>query len=145
MIQLCCNMSSAFVGLAYFVSRTVRQGNSSRGAQTSVKPSFSALRLLLKPGLLFFLESAVRNALYLWLVSTIVAMGSNYATAWGVLNTIRWGLIMVPVSALEASSLTFGGHAWGHWRASVGVGVRRAKASRRDILGMSDPCPLLRL
>ena len=134
-IQLCCNMSSAFVGLVYFVCRTFRQGNASRDVQDSVKPSFPALRLLLKPGFLFFVESAVRNALYLWLVSTIVAMGSNYATAWGVFNTIRWGLIMVPVSALEASSLAFGGHAWGQWRASVGKGARRAIASRQDILG----------
>lgn len=138
-IQLCCNMSSAFVGLAYFVFRTLRQDKASRGGH-SVRPSFSALRLLLKPGFLFFVESAVRNAIYLWLVSTIVAMGSNYATAWGVFNTIRWGLIMVPVTALEASSLAFGGHAWGQWRASVGAGARRAKASRLDILGKSDPC-----
>lgn len=139
-IQLGCNMSSAFVGLAYFVFRTMRQGNVSGGVPASVKPSFSALRLLLKPGFLFFVESAVRNAIYLWLVSTIVAMGSDYATAWGVFNTIRWGLIMVPVSALEASSLAFGGHAWGRWRASVGTGARRAKASRLDILGTNNPC-----
>lgn len=28
----------------------------------------------------------VRNALYLWLVSGIVAMGNAYATAWGVFH-----------------------------------------------------------
>lgn len=140
-IQLCCNMSSAFIGLAYFVFRTFNQGNASPGVQASVKPSFTALRLLIKPGFLFFVESAVRNAIYLWLVSTIVAMGSNYATAWGVFNTIRWGLIMVPVAALEASSLAFGGHAWGQWRASAGAGARRVKASRLDILGRTAPCP----
>ena len=138
-IQLCCNMTSAFVGLAYFVFWTFRLSHTSKG--DSVKPSLGALRILLKPGSLTFTESAIRNAFYLWLISTIVAMGSNYATAWGVFDTIRWGLIMVPVQALEASALTFGGHAWGQWRANVGSGTRRAKASRRDVLGMADDCP----
>lgn len=145
-IQLCCNMTSAFVGLAYFVFWTFRQNNASGGAQVaeeardSVKPSLGALRILLKPGCLTFTESAVRNAFYLWLISTIVAMGSNYATAWGIFVTIRWGLIMVPVQALEASALTFGGHAWGQWRATIGREARRGKASRKDILGMNYDC-----
>ena len=62
-------------------------------------------------------------------------MGEDYATAWGVFNTIRWGLIMVPVNALEASTLTFVGHNWGRFRAGVGVEVRRPKASKKDVLG----------
>lgn len=136
-IQLCCNMSSAFVGLAYFVLNTSRRDRALRGADESKKPSLSALRTLFRPGLITFVESAVRNVLYLWLVSTIVAMGSNYATAWGVFNTIRWGLIMAPVLALEASSLTFVGHNWGQWRARCAVSTAggRVKASKRDILG----------
>lgn len=40
-------------------------------------------------------------------------MSADYATAWGVFSTIRWGLIMVPVQAAEATTLTFVGHAWG--------------------------------
>ena len=64
-------------------------------------------------------------------------MGNDYATAWGVFNTIRWGLIMVPVQTLEASSLTFVGHNWGLWRARIGVTRRRAKASVQDILGIA--------
>ncbi|KAI9697285.1 MAG: hypothetical protein M1836_004849 [Candelina mexicana] len=46
---------------------------------------------------------------------------------------------MVPVQALEASSLTFVGHAWGHWRATVGVNVRRAKITRADIISILRP------
>lgn len=131
-VQLCCNMSSAVAGLAYFVSRSMRLGKDSEG---SMKPSLMALKPLLRPGFTTFVESAVRNALYLWLITSIVSMGSTYATAWGVFNTIRWGLIMVPVQALEASSLAFCGHAWGQWRATVGTQTRRVKASRRDLIG----------
>jgi len=86
-----------------------------------------------------FAESALRNAFYLWLVSGIVAMGSDYATAWGVFNTIRWGIVMVPVQALEASALTFVGHAWGRWRAQVGPEVEKPKATRQDMLKITRP------
>jgi hypothetical protein len=41
-------------------------------------------------------------------------MDPNYATARGVFNTIRWGLIMMPIQALEATTLAFVGHAWGN-------------------------------
>lgn len=88
-------------------------------------PSVHHLTVLLRPGLVAMLESAVRNIIYLWLVSTIVALGTTYATAWGIFNTIRWGLIMVPVQALEATSLAFIGHAWGAWRHSIGIDNRR--------------------
>ncbi|KAF4305967.1 hypothetical protein GTA08_BOTSDO06529 [Botryosphaeria dothidea] len=74
-------------------------------------------------GLAYFLlmtarRRGVRNALYLWLVSGIVAMGNAYATAWG---------------ALEATSLAFVGHAWGAWRA------RGENATRRDMLELMGP------
>lgn len=134
-VQLCCNMSSAVADLAYFVSCSMRLGKDSGGAKGSIKPSFMALSPLLRPGFITFAESAVRNALYLWLISGIISMSSTYATAWSVFNTIRWGLIMVPVQALEASSLVFCGHAWGKWRATVGTRTRKAKASRTDVIG----------
>ncbi|RCI13925.1 hypothetical protein L249_8144 [Ophiocordyceps polyrhachis-furcata BCC 54312] len=108
-IQLACNLASAFFGLGYFLWRN------SSWRRPSTKPAFSAFLVLLRPGLFTFVESAVRNTLYLWLVSTIVSLGSLYATAWGVFNTIRWGLIMVPIHALEATTLTFVGHNWGLW------------------------------
>jgi len=95
--------------------------------------------VLIRPGVITFVESAIRNALYLWLVTTIVAMGNDYATAWGVFNTIRWGLVMVPVQSLEATSLAFIGHRWGRWRRSVGVEERQPKATRRDILYIIRP------
>src|SRR5258708_39599909 len=94
---------------------------------------------LLRPGIITFTESAMRNTLYLWLVSNIVSMGPNYATAWGVFNTIRWGLVMVPVQALEASTLTFVGHNWGQWRVRLGVEIRRPKASKADLLSPTLP------
>lgn len=102
--QLACNLVSAVVGLGYFLyahswrqyralRRAERQQrvSSSTTTTTSLRPSFAALGILLRPGLVTFAESAVRNALYLWLVTTIVALGSTYATAWGIFNTIRWG------------------------------------------------------
>lgn len=97
-IQLVCNLVSAFIGLGYFLyanSSKVQQSISSsqhlHNGQASLKPSFSALAVLLRPGLITLTESAIRNALYLWLVTTIVALGTTYATAWGIFNTIRWG------------------------------------------------------
>jgi len=123
-ISLACNLTSAFAGLAYFAytttfskRATVHQDNTH--PHHSIKPSPSAFRILFKPGFIFLTESAVRNALYLWLVHGIIGLGSNYATAWGIFSTIRWGLIMVPISALEATTLTFVGHSWGQMRASV--------------------------
>ncbi|KAL1895874.1 hypothetical protein Sste5346_004971 [Sporothrix stenoceras] len=93
-----------------------------------LRPSLHHLTVLLRPGLIAMLESAIRNILYLWLVSTIVALGTTYATAWGIFNTIRWGLVMVPVQSLEATSLTFVGHVWGAWRHSIGVDNRKPGA-----------------
>ncbi|CAN9239545.1 unnamed protein product [Alternaria sp. RS040] len=126
-ISLACNLTSAFAGLVYFVYTTTVSSKSPLHHDTSSRktiPSLPALVTLARPGAIFFTESAIRNALYLWLVHGIVGLGSDYATAWGVFSTIRWGLIMVPVMALEATTLTFVGHSWGALRASI-VGVSR--------------------
>lgn len=134
--QLACNMTASLAGLAYFLITTHRerrkQSETSSPTENS-KPSLSHLKVLLRPGFFTFTESAVRNALYLWLVSGIVEMGLDYATAWGVFNTIRWGLVMVPVSALEATSLAFVGHNWGAWRREVGPDVRRPSATLKQL------------
>jgi Na+-driven multidrug efflux pump len=135
-ISLACNLTSAFAGLAYFVYTTSFGGKSpihddASGCKTT--PSLSALATLSRPGLIFFTESAVRNALYLWLVHGIVGLGSDYATAWGVFSTIRWGLIMVPVMALEATTLTFIGHSWGRFRTTF-VAPTTAQPSTYHIL-----------
>jgi hypothetical protein len=131
-VRLACDLCSAFTGLLYFIYISTLKG--SRSIQSTPRPSINALKVLARPGIITFIESAVRNALYLWLVSGIVSLGTEYATAWGVFNTIRWGLVMVPVSTMEATSLAFVGHAWGDWRRFVGVELRRVTAKKRDIL-----------
>lgn len=142
-IQLACGLASAFAGLFYFLwlSRQVLKQEPDHSSLP--KPSVQALVVLLRPGVLTFAESAVRNALYLWLITTIVAMGNDYAAAWGVFSTIRWGLVMVPVQALEATTLTFVGHNWGKWRCDIGIDNRRPKASRKDILCKYPPLSIL--
>ena len=159
-IQLACNMTAAFVGLGYFLWTTSLQyrhhlptGHSGRNqvdgahaeadGQVKTRPSLGALRVLARPGIITFVESAIRNALYLWLVSTIVALGSTYATAWGIFNTIRWGLVMVPVQSLEATSLAFVGHRWGAWRRDIGIATRRpGRVAFRTIFGIVKPAIL---
>ena len=139
-IRLCCDMVSALSGLLFFVTMTIRKQRAHEGRPA--KPSLGALKPFARPGFLFLLESLVRNALYLWLVSGIVSMGSDYATAWGIFNTIRWGLVMVLVQALEATSSTFIGHAWGKFRASVGINSRKPLASKLDLFTIVKPALL---
>jgi len=154
-IQLVCSLVAAFAGLAYFLISNTRPLYSAKtredrdrdgGLDTQprerLRPTFRALAVLIRPGFITFIESAIRNALYLWLVTTIVALGSTYATAWGIFNTIRWGLIMVPVSALEATSLQFIGHEWGQWRRDEGVNNRHPKATWKKVLSISRPALL---
>ncbi|KFZ02502.1 hypothetical protein V500_00168 [Pseudogymnoascus sp. VKM F-4518 (FW-2643)] len=105
-----CDLVAAFAGLLYFVLLSWKLHRLS-AHDKKFRPSISDLKILTPPGVSTLLESAIRNSLYLWLVSGVVAMGSDYATAWGVFNTIRWGMVMVPVQALEASALAFVGHA----------------------------------
>ena len=153
-IQLTCGMTAAIVGLIYFLSKlhayqktTEPSGgrpegilSNDRNDQDSVTPSWGALTVLLRPGILTFAESAVRNALYLWLVSNVVSLGATYATAWGVFNIIRWGLVMVPVQALEATSLTFVGHRWGSWRREIGTATQSpSKVSLKSIVTIAKP------
>jgi len=104
-------------------------------------PRWSSLKALAKPGLHTTVESAVRNALYLWLIHGIVDLGSDYATAWGIFNTIRWGLVMVPINALSATSSTFVGHEWGLWRDRV-LARGFTQASLTDLIGPRKIIPL---
>jgi Na+-driven multidrug efflux pump len=145
-IQLACNMAAAGAGLGYFLWGTswrvyrgrAREGDDNGSDKTT--PSFRCLAVLLQPGLLTLAESAIRNALYLWLVSNIVSMGTTYATAWGVFNTIRWGLVMVPVQALEATALAFVGHRWGAWRREIGTEtLKPGRTALRTVLGITRP------
>ncbi|KAI0508438.1 hypothetical protein F5B22DRAFT_397381 [Xylaria bambusicola] len=149
-VQLVCSLAAAFTGLAYFLwfntlrfyhdhGRHESDNTSVNQAARNLRPTVGALAVLIRPGIITFLESAVRNALYLWLVTTIVALGTTYATAWGVFNTIRWGLVMVPVNALEATSLQLIGHRWGKWRWEMGVENCRPKATRRHVYTIVQP------
>ncbi|KAG9686115.1 hypothetical protein KCU95_g11920, partial [Aureobasidium melanogenum] len=141
--QLACNMAASFLGLAYFCFFTFRtdQRRFVTSQAESIRPSLRCLVTLARPGALTFAESAIRNALYLWLVNGIVAMGSDYATAWGIFSSIRWGLIMVPVQALEATTLTFIGHFWGEWRKETDA-ERKPRASRRQLYHIIRPALL---
>lgn len=143
-IQLACSLTAAFAGLAYFLwSNSLpvwrKLQHQVHENETNMRPNWRALVVFLRPGAIFFTESAIRNILYLWLVSTIVALGSVYATAWGVFNTIRWGLIMVPVLALEATSLQFISHEWGYFRERIGIHTRRPRANWKDIFAITKP------
>ena len=142
-IKLACDSAAALTGVVVYLVKSrrllvaERERNPAGPDLPPVAPSLEALFTLAKPGGFTFLESAVRNVIYLWLISGIVSMGLNYATAWGVFNAIRWGLVMVPVMAFEASSSTFVGHRWGAWKAMVGVAGARdpgtAKATRKQL------------
>lgn len=46
---------------------------------------------------------------------------------------------MVPVQALEASTLAFVSHNWGQWRARMGSNNPRPRASRKDLLDIIRP------
>jgi len=137
-VRLGCDMTSSLCGLVYFLYLSLKMKSESQveGPQKSAAPSLRALKVLARPSVYTFIESALRNALYLWLVAGIISMSADYATAWGIFNTIRWGLVMVPVQALQASTLTFVGHNWGQWRSQTGADRRRPKASKKDIYGM---------
>lgn len=112
-IRLGCDMIAAVSGLLYFFISTSTGRSRGDRQSHSEPPSLQAFFVLFKPGFITFIESAVRNTLYLWVVAGVVAMSADYATAWGIFTTIRWGLVMVPVQALEATSLAFVGHYWG--------------------------------
>jgi len=136
LVRMGCDLSSAVSGLVYFLYIAAKMTREERAANdTASKPRLllSSLKTLARPAIWTFAESALRNSIYLWLIHGIVEMGLDYATAWGVFNTIRWGIFMVPVQALEASTLTFVGHAWGRWRAEVGPTLRHPKATMKDL------------
>lgn len=137
-IQLACGFAAAIAGVCHLLW-TQSWPLVRREGFRCVAPSWRSLLVLARPGLLTLAESLVRNALYLWLVSNVVGLGTIYATAWGVFNTIRWGLVMVPVQGLEATALAFTGHAWGQWRQRIGVHQRRPQVSRADLMRIVRP------
>ncbi|GAA5852607.1 hypothetical protein JCM8547_002561 [Rhodosporidiobolus lusitaniae] len=143
-ISLVCSLSGALAGIIYFLSFSRRMIRSLPDSSTAC-PSFRSLLTLSRPGSFTFLESAVRNAIYLYLVHNVVTMGQDYATAWGVFSTIRWGLLMVPVQSLEATSNAFVGHRWGKWKRRREVARENGEewvGSWRDPLEIARPALL---
>ncbi|THY14002.1 hypothetical protein D6D00_09958 [Aureobasidium pullulans] len=119
--QLACNMAAALFGLAYFCFTESRMLEDTRKAWGTdlCRVSYPQRSLPLAGQ---------------W----HRGMGSDYATAWGVFSSIRWGLIMVPVQALEATTLAFIGHSWGEWRKETGT-ERRPRASRHKLYEIIRP------
>ncbi|KAF9471934.1 hypothetical protein BDN70DRAFT_909262 [Pholiota conissans] len=138
-IKLVCDLTGAAVGLLYFLYLSRKA--TAHITMTKRLPWFSraSLKVLFLPGRWTFTESAIRNAIYLWQVHGVVSMGQAYATAWGVFNTIRWGLIMVPVNALEATSNTFVGHRWGIFQRAKSMNPLSTHASWSDIRFITAP------
>ena len=138
-IRLACDLSSAFAGMICFLYATSFRLKFSREEQNATIPSLRALKMLLRPDIVTFIDYAVSNAFYLWLVHGIISKGFNYATAWSVFNTICWGFVMVPVQALEAASIAVSGHVWGHWRREIGAESRRSNIARKRLMSTSIP------
>ncbi|CAG8980763.1 hypothetical protein HYALB_00011341, partial [Hymenoscyphus albidus] len=139
-IRLSCDFLSALSGLGYFFFLAHTMGKKVRNQDAEkIGPQFAALKILLRPAVYTFTETVVRNAFYLWLVAVIINMGKTYATAWRVFNTIRWGVVMVPVNTLQASALKFVGHRWSAWHARVGAETRNPVATWLDIKDISRP------
>lgn len=136
-IRLACDFAGALAGLEFFLWLSRRQRTA----------SLRSLKPMLRPGAVTFAESVVHNALYLWQISGLVSLGEQHASAWAIFNTIRWGIVMVPVNALEATSATFVGHNWGDFRSplqpfsilSPGAQVRRVVLPAGRSLALA-PC-----
>ncbi|KAJ5692626.1 hypothetical protein N7462_002049 [Penicillium macrosclerotiorum] len=139
-IRLVCDTISALAGLIYFELVVVRRQRKETDREQRFQLSTFDFMTILRPSVYTLTESAIRNAIYLWLVNRIIQLGQDYATAWGVFNTIRWGLVMVPVQALQASTLAFVGHNWGQFRASQETDF--PKASHREISEIIRPAAL---
>ncbi|QRW05970.1 hypothetical protein RhiLY_04969 [Ceratobasidium sp. AG-Ba] len=83
-IRMACNGLGCLAGLVYFVyvvGRLRKHHRLDESWKTIWLPTWGSFIGLAKPGLHTAVESAVRNALYLWLIHGIVALGSDYATA----------------------------------------------------------------
>ena len=83
-IRLCCDATGALAGVAFYLYIAglvpLKRVENERGVNDSRRPDIKGLVRILRPGSYMFTESAVRNTLYLWLVSGIVSLGNDYAT-----------------------------------------------------------------
>jgi hypothetical protein len=83
-IRLCCDAAGAITGLLYYLYISGLLPCWATPSTDSRTPNLRGLKLMAQPGAYTFAESAVRNALYLWLVAGIVSLGNDYATVTAV-------------------------------------------------------------
>ncbi|KAF2811824.1 uncharacterized protein BDZ99DRAFT_519069 [Mytilinidion resinicola] len=84
-------------------------------SEERVRTNIKALIVLAQPIMYIFTKSAMRNALYLWIVSTIIGLGQDYATAWGVFNTIPIGTYHGASAGIAEFDLDLHWASMGHW------------------------------
>lgn len=82
LVRLACDLSSTLAGLLYFIYVAISLKRR-EDYHEHIKPTIRALKVFARPSVYTITKSAVRNALYLWLVSRIIALGQNYGTALG--------------------------------------------------------------
>ncbi|KAF9053447.1 hypothetical protein BJ165DRAFT_1340079, partial [Panaeolus papilionaceus] len=73
-----------------------------------------------------FLESAMRNAVYMWQMHDITSLGLEYALVWATFGVVRRITVDIPVRSLELTTNTFVGN---NWR----VYLERKKTGSRDL------------
>ena len=135
LIRLACDMTLAIFGPAYFltspkrcidVTKPPRVRSNLASKRSTFWHAHQLPRLQNQPsGMLFIYGSLAKSSLW---VKTKRRHGPFF-------KSIRWGLIMVPVQAPEASTLAFMGHRWGRWRALIGSNSQRPKVWRHDSTG----------
>lgn len=92
LIRLACDMSSAIAGLVYFVYMAKKmQRQLVTPEEDEARPTIKAIKVLARPAAYTFTESAIRNALYLWLISRIISLGETYGPH-GVSSTLSAGV-----------------------------------------------------
>lgn len=74
LICMAYDLSSEISGLASFLYMARKMQQQADGTEEKPRMGFQSLRILIRPGVWTFLESALRNAIYLWLISGMVAM-----------------------------------------------------------------------
>ncbi|TVY82521.1 hypothetical protein LSUE1_G003878 [Lachnellula suecica] len=131
-INMTCDLASAALGLWYFKRVTTKYTKERTTATTGpngwkaidkskARPCYASLKVLFQHGIWTFIESAIRNLILVYLmIGLTTALKTENATAWNAFRDIRLGMLLVPLQALETSTLTFVGHAWGEWRKEVG-------------------------
>jgi len=123
-IRLASELTSATIGTLflyrYTLQKELKKAEEDGEERSKARPCSASLIILWQHGCWTFAESAIRNVFNAWLMIGFEGgMGLDDKLAWGTFSAIRGrgSILMVPLQALEASTLTYVGHAWGEWRA----------------------------